>query len=532
MFSPEREPHPSVSEIKYLQQPAAISLPDSSLSIILTVPRKPGATLALLNPPKETPLILLKVLNRYAFRDLSHLIWKWSLLIEYHPEAKIEGFATICGETLIIGCSSIHPHLQDLKFPKATGTVFLNVYGILSSNQSWAKARHIIVSEQFPVELIFEAALQQQDGSESMNCPSCLPVVKSVVDSEPDPTLTVWQDTACIFVSREMNGRPFVIIDKKSGGIKSIIWEGRDMLHGNNGIRPNFTRATTDNDRGGMELVLDFLRIPWAKPLLQAMTRHLFSYEMHWRDHGISQDAPPISTCDQSTVVSGTSGRDDSICIETSCSIRKDSGQTILYATHAYTIFADGRIRVDVKVTPNDCIRSVPSLPRVGLSLSLSKEFHRVKYFGRGPNENYTDRKSGSPMGSWQTSPAKMGFDYIVPSENGSRSDCKWASFQSNEGGLIVLTESDSSAFNFSALLHTTDELHRATHTCDLVQRLDGEHPVHVNIDHKLMGVGGDVRYAFLFETEAHQTSRTWYAHPTFLPINTAGSPVCTLTFL
>jgi hypothetical protein len=43
-------------------------------------------------------------------------------------------------------------------------------------------------------------------------------------------------------------------------------------------------------------------------------------------------------------------------------------------------------------------------------------------------------------------------------------------------------------------LLHSSDDHHRALHTCDLDARENGKHPVHVNIDHKMMGVGGDVR--------------------------------------
>lgn len=500
MFSPEREPHPSVSEIKYLQQPAAISLPDLSSSVIVKVPREPGTMLgSLMKPPTETPLVILKVLNRYVFQDLSHLTWKWNMVLEYQPGIKMEGFATLSGDTLVIGCSSIFSCLANLESQNATGAVFLNVNGMLASDQFWAPIGHILVAEQFTVELQFEPAAQLQydpsKGSGSiMACPLCLPLYKPILDPDQDSRLTAWQDASSILVSRGEHMRPFVVIDKKSGSVKSIFLKGHNLLHGN-GIQPNFTRATTDNDRGGMELVLDFLRLPWAKPLFQAVNRHLFSYEMHWRDHGISQDAPPSTTCNQITVVRGADRTGDSVCVQATCSIRNVSGRVILSSTHAYTIFSDGRIRVDVKVTPNDSMRHIPSLPRLGLSLCLRKEFYRVRYFCRGPHENYSDRKSGAPMGVWQTSAAKMGFDYIVPSENGSRSDCKWASFNSDQGRLIVLTDSDSNLFNFSALVHTADELHRATHTCDIERRIDGGHPVHVNIDHRIMGIGGDVRY-------------------------------------
>ena len=103
-------------------------------------------------------------------------------------------------------------------------------------------------------------------------------------------------------------------------------------------------------------------------------------------------------------------------------------------------------------------------------------------------------------MGIWDARPSEMGFDYIVPQENGSRSDCEWVAFRSccetDDGdgtGMLVVAEPGRN-FSFSALLHSQDELHHATHSCDLDAREDGSHPLYVTIDHKLMGLGGDVR--------------------------------------
>merc|ERR1712032_1217058 len=140
------------------------------------------------------------------------------------------------------------------------------------------------------------------------------------------------------------------------------------------------------------------------------------------------------------------------------------------------------------------------SLPRVGVSFRLNPRLCNIRYFGRGPVENYPDRNTGSHLGWWNTSPSDMGYDYIVPSENGNRSDCTCVRFESSSsggGGLAIVAESDAS-FSCSALLHSASELHHATHVCDLDERReqDGVHPIHVNIDHKLMGVGGDTSWS------------------------------------
>lgn len=104
-----------------------------------------------------------------------------------------------------------------------------------------------------------------------------------------------------------------------------------------------------------------------------------------------------------------------------------------------------------------------------------------------------------------KTSPEDMGYDYIVPGENGSRSDCQWTTFRSDKDGdgirVTGLANTAkkgtgcSSYYSFSALLHSSGELHAATHTCDLKSRRNGDAPIHVNLDHDLMGVGGDVSW-------------------------------------
>jgi hypothetical protein len=135
------------------------------------------------------------------------------------------------------------------------------------------------------------------------------------------------------------------------------------------------------------------------------------------------------------------------------------------------------------------------------MNLVLDSSLFHIQYFGRGPGENYTDRKSGSEMGVYGTTPLDMAYDkYIVPGENGSRSDCEWISFLSDEGdGVCIVSNTDGgkqTSFSSSALLHSAQELHNAshTHTCDLPKRSNGHDPIHVNVDHKIMGVGGDNR--------------------------------------
>ena len=79
--------------------------------------------------------------------------------------------------------------------------------------------------------------------------------------------------------------------------------------------------------------------------------------------------------------------------------------------------------------------------------MQVHASLYFIQYCGRGPHENYPDRKEGSAMGVYNTTPSEMAYlDYIVPSENGSRSDCEYVAFRSRptgDGFCAVSTDSD-----------------------------------------------------------------------------------------
>ena len=499
MFSPDREPHPCVAEIKYLQQPAAVRLPDASTRILLS------------HSNASALHVLLKIVNRYTFRDLGHLDWTWKLCLEYQPDVNICGNSILLENGNLVIDLTIWSNQLFNQGNMCTGEVFLNIEGRLCEDQPWAEKGHLLVGEQFPVKVEGPGVAEGPDRD-------------AHEDKEVSP-LQVAQDSSTIEVLRGPAAQSFLVVDKATGGIKSIKSDGVDLFSGR-GMVPNLTRATTDNDRGGMELVLDFLHLKWAKPLFLTMNNRLFSYEMYWRDYGVSQEVPPsVKTVVTNILKDGLIEGD--VKIEAIISIEASTGATLMTEHKTYTITQDGLVRVDVKLHCAQSLDGIPSLPRIGQAFSLKETFNRVKFFGRGPGENYPDRKEGSKMGTWSARPSEMGYSYIVPSENGSRSDCGWASFESDKEKLIVLGDPiGNHTFSFSALLHTSDDLQRALHINDLEERIDGKSPVHVMIDHRQMGLGGDLRY------DSHANSVLGYSPQKLTLHLLAGFLACTLATL
>ena len=147
-----------------------------------------------------------------------------------------------------------------------------------------------------------------------------------------------------------------------------------------------------------------------------------------------------------------------------------------------FTISDSGKITMDHTVTP--CGKMPEWLPRVGVQLVLNPSFGQVKWYGRGPFETYPDRKTGAKIGGYSSSVAEQYNPYLIPQENGNKTDVRWASLQNPDGVGVKI--SSSTLFNFSAQQVASDNLSRALYPFQL-KAFDG---VTLNIDYALSGVG------------------------------------------
>ncbi|MBL7104131.1 MAG: DUF4981 domain-containing protein [Bacteroidales bacterium] len=133
----------------------------------------------------------------------------------------------------------------------------------------------------------------------------------------------------------------------------------------------------------------------------------------------------------------------------------------------------------------------IPELPRFGMNLEIPGSFSNLTWFGRGPHENYRDRKTSAFTGYYESTVADQYFPYIRPQENGYKTDVRWLALQDNEGkGVMFVTDS---LISFSALNYTIEDIDQGTkknyrHTNDLSPR----DFISLNIDCGQTGVGGD----------------------------------------
>ena len=124
---------------------------------------------------------------------------------------------------------------------------------------------------------------------------------------------------------------------------------------------------------------------------------------------------------------------------------------------------------------------------RVGVSFELRAGFDRLRWFGRGPLENYPDRNRGAVLGMWEA--AIDDPPYLVPQEFGLRTDCRWVEFvDSSRGTVVRLDVHDPTSMHVSATRFSTDDLYRAGHETDLRPRR--ALVVHADVAHRGLGTG------------------------------------------
>ncbi|MEA3224605.1 MAG: beta-galactosidase small subunit, partial [Planctomycetota bacterium] len=215
-------------------------------------------------------------------------------------------------------------------------------------------------------------------------------------------------------------------------------------------LAPNFWRVPIDNDNGN------------------GMPRRLGV----WRDAGPSRTVKAV----QAEQVEPEIVR---VTAEASVGVGKNST-----CTTVYTVYGSGDVVVETTVTPRG--GNLPMLPRFGMQMAVPGRFDKLTWLGRGPHENYWDRKTGAAFGLYSGPVAENIHEYVRPQENGNKSDVRWMALTDADGvGLIAV---GMPTIDVSAWPYTMDDLEKATHIHELPRR----NTITVNLDYKQMGVGGD----------------------------------------
>lgn len=155
---------------------------------------------------------------------------------------------------------------------------------------------------------------------------------------------------------------------------------------------------------------------------------------------------------------------------------------------YTYSFFDDGTVKIHNHISPQGKLPEM--LPRIGLTASISDDFDQITWSGRGPEENYPDRKTGYPFGVWTKNVADMYEPYLVPQDHALRSDIRYVELSDKDGKGVKISMNE--LFNFNAYQFSTDNLTKSLYTFQL-QPQDDRYTL--NLDYNTTGVGGTSVY-------------------------------------
>ena len=128
---------------------------------------------------------------------------------------------------------------------------------------------------------------------------------------------------------------------------------------------------------------------------------------------------------------------------------------------------------------------SLPPLPRLGIRIEMPREYEQLTWYGRGPWDNYPDRKVSCPIGLWKSTVSEQYVHYPRPQDSGNHEDCTLVELKDNKGKGIRIEAVDA-PFSFSALPYSTQYLASETHD----HELNEEGKTFLSIDCAVMGLG------------------------------------------
>jgi beta-galactosidase len=243
-----------------------------------------------------------------------------------------------------------------------------------------------------------------------------------------------------------------ITFNRQDGMLTGYYVGNRNLLK--SGLQPDFWRAPTDNDWGNN-----------AQERLNV-----------WRTAGKNRQLKFFTVERQNAAV-----------VVTVCYRLTDISSDY---TVTYTAQANGNL--DLKVDWQAGSNELPELMRFGMQMTLASEFDNLQWYGRGPQENYSDRNTASFMGIWQGKVADQFYPYIRPQETGNKTDVRWASLTNADGFGLKVT--GKQPLNITALdvdhsaldpglnkhqMHNNDVRHSAE-------------TIYFNIDLAQRGLGGD----------------------------------------
>lgn len=281
------------------------------------------------------------------------------------------------------------------------------------------------------------------------------PVAYAATD-KPKTKTTNKKDASVLTVA---NDQFTVEFDKADGFITRYDYAGKSLLGEGGMLKPNFWRAVTDNDMGaGMNRKAKV----WNNPEMKLTS---LTVEKGKKVEGADEKCPAVVIA------------------------KYDMPAVKATLTLTYAISADGSMKITEQMDATEG-EKVPSMFRFGMLMQMPYGIDRSTFYGRGPIENYCDRKESQNVSIYSQTADEQFYPYIRPQENGTKSDLRW--WRQTDANGFGLEVSNAGLFSASALHYNIEDLDDGD---DKEQRHSPQVPkskfTNLIIDMAQTGVGG-----------------------------------------
>ena len=292
-----------------------------------------------------------------------------------------------------------------IEHPKTGAEYFLRISYKLKDKALWADKGFEVATEQFRLPI---------------NTP---PVIETKVTQ---PVKLVQNSQSAIISGKDFS----VSFDKKTGFMSQVTKNGIDMLVADGAPKLHLWRASHRNDD-------DWAYQQWQKFGVNALQYSLVDFKVEIIDNA-------------SVKVTSTTKADG----------KQGFG---VYHTATYLVKGDGTIKVDNQL---QFVGFRINLARIGVRMLLDKKLDRMTFLGRGPFENYSDRKSSAEVGIYELGVNEQ-YEYEKPMERGNHEDVRWAKLSGKDMPSLMI-QSDEKLMQVAALPHTDEQMHPVEYKIDL----------------------------------------------------------------
>ena len=402
----------------------------------------------------------IEIFNKNYFEPLKNYQIVWSL---YKDGVCVKKNQPLQGAKNIVGPreKGIYTLPYDYASLDANSEYFVTVQFLLGKDMPWAKKGYPQMEEQLRVKGADVAA------------PSIAAVAKT------GKAMKYQLDKAAKRAS--ITGENFqVVFDLNTGAIYSLKYGNQEIIKDGNGPQLDAYRAPTDNDAG-----IGYHNA-WFKNGLYDLQHVVKSWTCtpNKKDGTYKLDFTVESQGKEGCDVNyGNRDRDPESCYNFEKNKHALTDADLKFTSRQiYTIYKDGSIEMQSAIGAN---RSKVILPRIGYSMVLPSELNQYDYYGRGPVNNYNDRKTSQFIGWYHSPVAEQGIMLPKPQAQGNREEVRWCAVtNSSEQGVVFISDSTMSA---SALPWSQQELTLAAHPYQLPKSSG----THLHLDAKVTGLGG-----------------------------------------